>query len=57
MNPGSLIQWDIPKMRRLQIAYDAAVADGRDQFTFEQHQFLTSYAKYLLEFLHGRLRG
>jgi len=31
--------------------YEAAVADGKDVFMYEDQQILTTYAKYLIEFL------
>jgi hypothetical protein len=45
------IMFDKPKAQRLQKAYDAAVKAGADQFTFEGNEFVTNYAKYLLEYL------
>jgi hypothetical protein len=36
---------------KLKDAYALAVTEGRDQFTFEGHELLTSYAKYLIEYL------
>jgi hypothetical protein len=39
------------KLQQLKDAYAVAVTEGRDQFTFEGHELLTSYAKYLIEYL------
>jgi len=36
---------------KLKDAYALAVTEGRDQFTFEGHELLTSYAKYLIQYL------
>jgi hypothetical protein len=45
---------DLPKTKRLRKAYNAAVASGAEQFTFEGHEVLTRYAKYMLEYLDGK---
>lgn len=37
--------------KKLKAAYNKAVADKADQFTFDGKEMLTSYAKYLLEYL------
>lgn len=46
-----VIEFDRPKYNRLQISYKQAVVDGKDVFLFEGHELVTSYAKYLLEYL------
>ena len=43
-----------PKYLKLRRAYNSAVNKGEQQFTFEGQPLLTSYAKYLLEFLGGK---
>jgi len=40
------------KYRALQRAYDDAVREGKDTFTFEGHELATSYVKYMLEYMH-----
>lgn len=45
------IEFDYAKYQRLRKAYDTAVAEYKDQFTFEGHELVTAYAKYLLEYL------
>jgi hypothetical protein len=47
------MRFDEPKAKRLKKAYDEAVAAGKDQFVFEGADFLTSYCKYLLEYLRN----
>lgn len=48
------INWT-PDMRdRFQKVYDEAVAKNMEQFTFEGHAFVTTYAGYLLEYLATR---
>lgn len=34
-------------------AYKKAVEEGKHDFFFNGHQFLTSYAKYLIEYYEG----
>jgi len=34
----------------LKEAYDKAVKEGKEQFVYDTHDFVTSYAKYFLEF-------
>lgn len=44
-----------PTLRdKLREAYAIAVADQRETFAFEGHVIVTSYAKYLLEYLDMR---
>jgi len=45
------------KLKQLKDAYAVAVTEGRDQFTFEGHELLTSYAKYLIEYLTLKLEN
>ena len=42
------------KVQQLQAMYDKCVAEGKEQFTFEGHEILTAYAKYLLMHLKGQ---
>lgn len=51
MNDRPKIVFDIPKRDRLRKAYSDAVEQKLDQFTFEGHEYVTGYAKYLLEYL------
>jgi hypothetical protein len=52
-----IIVFTHPKVKQLQAAYDAAVRDEREEFTFEGQALLTVYAKYLLQYLWGRFDG
>lgn len=36
----------------LQKAYEKAVKDGKTQFEYDGHEFVTTYAKYFIQF-HG----
>lgn len=51
------IEFDRTKYNRLQKAYERAVVQGLDVFTFEGKEFVTSYAKYLLEYLKNHFDG
>ena len=42
--------------KELQKLYDEAVASKKEQFVFQGHDLLTAYAKYLLEYLHTKLK-
>lgn len=42
--------------RSLMRAYHMAVERGAEQFTWEGKEFVTAYAKYLLEYAESRLR-
>lgn len=59
MNQGT-IDWTRPKLDDLKKAYKSATEQGSDVFTFrdedKEYELVTSYAKYLIEFLEGRLR-
>ena len=39
------------KVKALRKAHEEAVKAGKDQFVFEDRDFVTDYAKYLLEYL------
>ena len=41
--------------RELQTTYNQALADGEDEFDFRGYKFVVGYAKYMLEYLDGRL--
>jgi hypothetical protein len=49
-----LIRFDADKALRLKVSYDKAIESRADQFEFEGSTFLTSYAKYVLEYLRQR---
>jgi hypothetical protein len=49
------INFDIPMRERLRKAYAAAVEAKQEVFTFEGHEFVTWYAKYLLQYLDAVL--
>ena len=45
------ISFDVNKLDRLKVAYRKAVSAGLEQFSFEGHELLTAYARYLIEYL------
>jgi hypothetical protein len=49
------ITFDPSKLERFKIMYQAAVARNADSFVFEGNAFSTAYAKYLIDYLEGRL--
>ena len=50
-NPRKTIDWTLPMLRRFKKAYGRAVADKKDSFVFDGNEFVTDYAKYLIEYL------
>jgi hypothetical protein len=57
MNREDVIHFNMEKKRQFQVAWETAVVNGEDQFDFDGHPFLTSYAKYLVEHLNNTLLG
>jgi hypothetical protein len=47
----AILKHDQKSYDDLKKAYDKAVSEGKTQFTYEGEEVLTSYAKYLLEYL------
>ena len=47
-----LIRWTRPMLERFKVAHQAAVSMKADTFVFDGHEFVVSYAKYLIEYLH-----
>ncbi len=54
-NEGKHLVVDREICEELRLAYNKAVEDKCDAFMFHDHKFLTSYAKYLLEYVDRRL--
>jgi len=51
------LEFDEDRKNRLQKAYDKALVEKKDMFVFEGHEFVTKYAKYVLEYLNTALPG
>ena len=52
------INWTRPMLERFKRAYADAINANPDRnsvFTFEGHEFVQGYAKYLIEYLEGLL--
>ena len=47
--------FDLEKYNSLKVSYEKAVSENKEQFTFERQILLTSYAKYLLQYLENKL--
>lgn len=51
----SSINFDLRLFKKLVLKYYECVHDEREQFELEGHQFLTAYAKYLIEYLEPEM--
>lgn len=49
------ITWTRELRDKFAAAYEEAVRQHKDVFTFDGHEFVTSYAKYLLMYLNERM--
>lgn len=49
------VSFDRPKLERLKKRFNRAVEVGETQFEFEGGDYLTSYAKYMIEYLERQL--
>jgi hypothetical protein len=50
----NMVEFDRKKRDRLRKRYKEAVEKKEDQFEFEGNKYVTSYAKYLLEYLDSK---
>lgn len=48
------LQFNRRRVGELQSAYDQAVENNLETFTFQGEELLTAYAKYMLQFLNSR---
>ncbi len=56
LGPGSTrLKFDREMLRQLRIAYNQALADGHENFVFHERDLVTDYARYLIEYVDGRL--
>lgn len=55
MDDRVMITWTKPMRERLRKAHKKAVNEYKSQFEFEGNQYLTTYAKYLLEYLDMKM--
>lgn len=54
MPPITVTQKDI---KPLKVAYNKAVKEGKDFFVYRGQEVVTTYAKYLLEYLESQISG
>lgn len=53
-----VITWTPSMLKRFKRAYETqCIKCGHTSFWFEHHEFLSAYAKYLIEFLEGQFKG
>ena len=50
------INWTPDMLGRFKIIYDSAVSGKHNSFVFEGNEFVTPYAKYLIEFLESKFK-
>ena len=48
------ITWDRPMLERFKVVYSDMKALKVKEFTFDGHEFVTDYAKHLIDYLHGQ---
>jgi hypothetical protein len=53
---GIMIEFNQASLKSVKKAYAKAVEDGKDQFTWGGHEFVTNYAKYMIEYLEGQFK-
>lgn len=49
--------FDKEDFARLKKEYAKALAEGKEQFVFDKHVLLVSYAKYLIEYLQSKFKN
>lgn len=49
--PPRKMRFTPEKLTAYRAAYQKAVDEGAEEFMFEDHEWLTSYAKYMIEYL------
>lgn len=55
MTKKNYITWDHPMLIRFKARFEQAKTANESQFSFEGNEFVTDYAKYLIEYLETRL--
>ena len=56
MEKEDYINFDKSKTERLETAYKKAKEQDKFQFEFEEKEYITDYAKYLLEHLQSTMK-
>jgi len=52
---SNMVGWGRQKLKEFKRHYSKAVGDSAAIFTYNDNQFYTTYAKYLIEYLESRL--
>lgn len=52
-----MINFTLEKLSNFKKYYNAAIKEHKESFIFEEHEFLVSYAKYLIEYLETIFGG
>lgn len=47
------IVWTVAKLDELKARYEQALNSQSETFVYDEHTFMASYAKYLIEYLDG----
>jgi hypothetical protein len=55
MSVQNMVTFDRKKLRRFRVAYTAAVKAGLGAFIFDGDDYVTSYAKFVIEYLTQKL--
>jgi len=53
----NMINWTPEMLKRFTVYYNTALNSDKTEFVFDGHTFLTSYAKYLIQYLQMRSKG
>lgn len=51
-----MITWTVPMVHRFEKAYESALRNKQKEFKFDDNEFVTNYAKYLLEYLKDEFK-
>jgi hypothetical protein len=51
-----MINFDRQKLKELKNLYNKAVKDNKESFIYNGDEYLTSYAKYVIEYLETKLK-
>jgi hypothetical protein len=57
MNDRATVTWTKQKLVQFRPRYTAARVAGKQSFVFEDHEYVTDYAMYLIEYLEGQFGG
>lgn len=55
MSKSEYVTFTAAKLQAFKVAYREAVHAGMESFVFQGREYLTRYAKYVIEHLEGRL--